>query len=369
MRIDDKYLINLHTKLVNIPSVFPNEKEIMLFLEDELKCLGFTPHRLTVTQDRFNLLVRIGNGSPILCLNAHSDTVPPSGESVPKAKIKNGRMYGLGSADDKASIAAMVAAIRAISESDVKLNGTLDLFISVDEEGDAQGVRSAIENNYKCDMVITGEPTNLQMVPTHCGLLILEITTYGKSTHGSIPMQGVNAIDRMFELISGLRKVATEYPSHPLIGPGTMNLGIIKGGDRPNRVPDRCEAAVDIRLVPPMTVKELLNRIRQYFDDWKGKADYNIAKQGEPLNTPHDSNLVCALASAGEKILGHAPEIVGWRGWTDAESFQTGIGVDAVVFGPGKLEQAHSANEYVDLEQVCLAARIYAEVTTRLLAK
>jgi len=369
LKFDDEYLVKLLTDLVNIPSVFPEEEEIMLFLEGELARLGFATQRFAVTEDRFNLLARIGRGSPVFCLNAHSDTVPASGKSVPEARIEGDRLYGLGSMDDKASIVSMVGATKALVESRTPLKGTLDLLISVDEEGDAKGIRAAVQQGYRCDMAVTGEGTNLEIVPTHCGLVFLDIVTYGKATHGAVPMAGVNAIDRMYELVAGLRQALADHPAHSSVGPPTLSLGIMRGGDRPNRVPDRCEASVDFRLVPPMTLSQVLAEIEDYFREWNGEAEYRITKQCETLDTAHDSPLIKALQDASRRVLGRVSPIVGWRGWTEAESFQTGLGTDAVVFGPGELERAHSSNEFVDLAQVRRAARIYAETVLGILGQ
>ena len=356
--LDRDYLLRLHESLVNIPSVFPQEEQIMLFVEEELRNLGFRPERLPVEEGRFNLLTRLGSGSPVFCLNAHSDTIPPSGESVPQARIEDGRMYGLGSVDDKSCVAAMITAFRAIAESGIALNGALDLLISVDEEGDANGVRTAVRNGYKCDMAVVGEATSMEIVRSHCGLIFLDIVTHGKATHGSIPMEGINAVDRMYELVQGLRALVAGYPAHPTVGPASLNLGIIRAGDRPNRVPDRCDASIDIRIVAPMKADETLARIKAYFAEWPD-AEYEITKKGEPLDTHEDSPVICAVFKACGSI-GFKPPVVGWRGWTEAESFQTGLGVDAIVFGPGELKRAHSANEYVELDEVHKAALVYA---------
>lgn len=367
-QIDDDYLTNLLADLVNIPSVYPHEREILLFLEAELARLGFGIQRYPVAEDRWNILVRIGEGSPVLCLNSHCDTVQPAGDAIPKARIEGDTLYGLGSMDDKASIVAMIGAMKAIANSGIALNGTLDLLLSVDEEGDARGVRTAIPQGYRCDMAITGEGTDLQVVPAHCGLVFLEIVTHGKATHGALPMEGVNAIERMFQLVTELREAVTDHPPHPQVGPPTLNLGILRGGDRPNRVPDRCEASVDIRLVPPMTVKWVLDHVQDVFAKWGDQAEYRITKQGEGLDTPLDSPLIAAIRKVTERILGKSTESGGWRGWTEAEAFQTGLGIDAVVFGPGELIRAHSANEFVSLAQVHQAARLYAEIALGLLA-
>lgn len=361
--IDQDCLLRLHESLVNVPSVYPHEEEIMLFLEQELRDFG--PTRLPLPDGRFNLVVRLGSGSPILCLNAHADTIQPSGESVPRARIQDGRMYGLGSVDDKSCVAAMITAFKAIAESGISLVGVLDLLISVDEEGDANGVRTAVRTGYRCDMAVVGEATSMEIVRTHCGLIFLDIVTHGKSTHGSIPMEGINAIDRMYALVEGLRALVAGYPTHPLVGPASLNLGIIRAGDRPNRVPDRCEASIDIRLVPPMTVEETLSRIEAFFSDWPD-AEYKITKKGEPLDTPEDSPLIKAILQAAKQV-GFKPPVVGWRGWTEAESFQSGLGIDAVVLGPGELKTAHSADEFVDLADVQQAANVYAEIAANIL--
>ena len=357
LSFDDNYLTELLARLVNIPSVYPHEKEILLFLEEELARLGFAIKRYPVTDDRWNILVRIGEGEPILCLNAHCDTVQPTGDSIPEARIEGDTLYGLGSMDDKASITAMIGAMKAVADSGIKLSGTLDLLLSVDEEGDAKGVRTAIPQGYRCDMAIIGEGSSLHIVPAHCGLVFLEIVTHGKATHGSLPMLGVNAIELMYQLVTELREAVTDFPPHPKVGPPSLCLGILRGGDRPNRVPDRCEASVDIRLVPPMTVEWVLDRVRGVFDRWGDKAEYRVIKQGGALDTPLDSPLIAAIRSVKERITGAShDEVVGWRGWTEAEAFQAGLGIDAVVLSTemlvARLQMAHQVHLVADTRQV-----------------
>ncbi|MHB1001534.1 MAG: M20 family metallopeptidase [Armatimonadota bacterium] len=367
LKFDFDYLTDLHGRLVSIPSGSKNEEEVMLFLEREFERQGLPSSRIHVSDDRFNLLVRIGQGAPVLCLNAHADTVPENGASVPLARIEDGRMYGLGSVDDKASVAAMILAVKAIAESGIELTGTLDLLISVDEEWDAQGVKVTVEQGYTCDMAITGEPTGLDIVRAHCGVMFLDIITHGKSAHGSSPGFGENAIALMNEVVYGLLPVVEAYPPHPLIGLPSLNLGMINAGDRPNRVPDRCEASVDIRIVPPMTVNSMLENIDAYFEQWGDRASYTVSRYGNTLDTRDDSPLIAALSSGREKVHGVTPSVIGWRGWTEAESFSTLLDVDAVVLGPGSLDQAHSADEYVELDQVRLAAQIYAEAALKII--
>ncbi len=144
-----RYCADLLTKLVDIPSAFPHEEECMLFLERELTTLGLRPERIDVEERRFNLLCRIGSGARRICLNAHADTVPPSGDSTPTARIDGDTLYGLGSCDDKASIAAIVTAGLELASRADELAYGVDVLISVDEEDGAKGVETAIRQGYR----------------------------------------------------------------------------------------------------------------------------------------------------------------------------------------------------------------------------
>ena len=361
-----RYCADLLARLVDIPSVFPNEEDVMLFLERELATLGMKPMRLELEEGRFNLLCRIGDGSPRVCLNAHADTVPASGDSTPGARIDGDIMYGLGSCDDKASIAAIVTAGLEIASRVEEFDGGVDVLISVDEEHGGRGVEAAIAQGYKCDYAIVGEPSDLDVVRAHNGLTWLSLTTTGVAAHGSAPWVGVNAIDRMFEVVQELRSAIAIFPDHPETGPMSLNLGTINGGDLPNRVPTKCEAVVDIRVVPPIKLADVRQALSPIIDgkDW---LTYSKPKDRECLNTPPDSPLIKAvLATASE--MGTPAKIVGGRGWTEAESFSTLLGIDAIVCGPGNMRQAHSSNEFVSISEVQRAAELYVRSVERLLS-
>lgn len=362
-----QYTAELLRKLVDIPSVFPNEEEALLFLERELAAFGLKPRRIDVEERRFNLLCRIGNGPVRVCLNAHIDTVPPSGGSLPQSRIDGDILYGLGACDDKASIAAIVTAGLEIASRQDEIDIGVDILISVDEEYNARGVESAIRQGYKCDYAIVGEPTGLDLVRVHNGLLWIELATSGVAAHGSSPWVGANAIDRMMEVVRDLRDCISGFPPHPITGPMSLNLGTINGGDLPNRVPENCKAVVDIRLVPPVTLDDARNAITPALEsrEWLG---YSYGKSRECLSTAEDSPLVAALTGAAEDI-GVMSKIIGMRGWTEAEAFATLLGIDAVVCGPGSMAQAHSSNEFVKISETQLAAELYVKTVEKLAGK
>lgn len=162
---DDVNARKLLCELVDIESVTGREHEIMSFLEEVLGDLTSDMRRYDMGGGRYNLLASIGNGGPSLCLNAHADTMPPSGSSVAKSSISGGDIRGLGSCDDKASITSMLMAFADISNGEIE--GRLDLLISVDEEVSSQGVRTCIKDGYGCDYAIVGEPTSLAPVVAH----------------------------------------------------------------------------------------------------------------------------------------------------------------------------------------------------------
>lgn len=367
--MDDRYIDDLLFRMVNIPSVFPHEKDVLLFIEKECLALGCEIQRYPVTEARWNVRARIGSGSPVVCLNAHADTMPINGESLPVARVEKGIMYGLGTADTKGAITAMMAVIKSIRDSGKAIHGTLDVLVSVDEEADGLGVRAAVDQGYRCDMAIVGEPSSLQIMPVHTGLVFLEVTTFGTSAHGAIPWAGNNAIERMMELVADLKQVVMDGSSHPLAGTPSLNLGRIQAGDRPNRVPNRCEASVDIRFVAPMKVEEMLSKIETFFAARKGSAEYRVTKCGGTLDTAMSSRLASAMIDGVTQVLGIKPgQPAAMRGWTEADIFQSRLGIDAVVFGPGGLGQAHSANEFVNMQEVYQAARIYEATVRALLA-
>lgn len=359
-----KYCAELLRKLVDIPSVFPHEEEALIFLEQELAALGLRPARIEVDPGRFNLLCKIGAGSPRVCLNAHIDTVPASGESTPQARIDGDVMYGLGACDDKASIAAIVTAALEIASRADDIPVGVDILISVDEEHEARGVESAIRQGYKCDFAIVGEPTELNVVRAHNGLLWVSLTAGGVAAHGSAPWVGVNAIDWMMDVISDLKEVVSSFPPHPATGPMSLNLGILKGGDLPNRVPESCEAVVDIRLAPPVTLAEVKKAIEPMLKsrEW---LNYSYGKSKESLDTDEKSPLVGAIVKSAAELEIDS-KVIGMRGWTEAESFATMLGIDAVVCGPGSMQQAHSSNEFVVISQVQRAAELYVSAVERL---
>jgi len=357
--LDLDYALAQLEALVAIESPAPREAALVNYVEGELRRFGIETRRFALEHGRDNLLATVGCGAPVVCLNTHADTVPASGESRAHPRSDTQRLWGLGAADAKGSLAAMMAALRAAREQG--LPGRLDLLLTLEEEAGGRGARSVLDAGYRCDHVIVGEPTELNVLAAHAGLVFFELEARGRSAHGATPEQGRNAIEVMIAFIVELRSRVTDWPAHPVLGAPSFNLGALGGGDRANRVPDRCTAAVDVRLVPPATTDDIAERAQVLLRDprWEG-ITARVVKYGGPLDTPAQAPAVRALRDAARAI-GREVGITSWRAWTEAEPFQARLGVDAVVFGPGSLAQAHTDNEYVELEQVRAAAQVYLE--------
>jgi acetylornithine deacetylase/succinyl-diaminopimelate desuccinylase-like protein len=354
---------SLLCSLVDIESTTGNEEGVMLYLEEVLGERGMGTSRLEMEDGRFNLLASLGSGEPVLCLNAHSDTMPPSGESLPRPRSGDGRVSGLGACDDKASVTSMLLAISRLREEE--LRGRLDLLISVDEEVSSRGVRTCVEKGYRCDYAIVGEPTGLVTVTAHSGLIFLDLLVEGSGGHGSSPWKGKNAIRELMSLYKEIEAVISEFPAHPLVGRASTNLGRIEGGDAHNRIADRCEARFDVRVMPGMSVDEALSFIERTVGE---RASLHVYKKGDPMETGPSSRLLGTVLEVQKEVMGRAPDPMGFRGWTEADPLRNVVGADTLVLGPGKVAQAHSPDEFVAMDEVELAADIYVGVARRLLA-
>lgn len=368
MKIDQRFITGMLKTLVNIKSTSGAENEILSYLENEIKSWGAKTKRYKFSGGRYNLLARCGKGNPVLCLNAHADTVPQSGNSIPRARIRDGILYGLGACDTKGSLVAMMAVFKGYAVSQMRLNGALHLLISIDEERKSTGVNSVINQGYRCDYAIVGEPTNLEIVTQHMGQIMMSIQARGKSTHSSSPWKGINAIDRLMKVVSSIRCLVEDGKNIPGIGKQSMNLGAIHGGDIPNRVPDLCEALTDIRILPGTRNAEMLAKIDRIC---KRGVDvhYKVLKSGRPMSSIGDSCFIGVVRDGVRKTTRRPAVSKSMRFWTEAADFTNDLHAQTVVLGPGETRRAHSENEFIKLKEVFQAAEIYSSVACSLFSE
>ncbi len=344
----------------NIPPEIAGEHRVTAFLEERLKSLGVEYRRQPVAPNRDNLIADFRSNSPITYLwEAHQDTVPIDGMTVEPfaAEIRDGRMYGRGSCDVKAGVACMLAAFaRLVTEKPAGAANVI-LAFTVDEEHTFLGVQELMKADLKADFAVVAEPTMLNIVTAHKGVVRWQLETTGRACHSSRPDQGISAVYRMAKVLAALEEYAVQLQasrSDPRLGPPTFSVGMIAGGVSPNTVPDSCAIQIDRRLLPGESPPDVIADVTRFLD---------ARNFGFPIRaTP---NLACgALAPVADdhphlKRLGAAigpHEKIAVPFGTDASTIAPRI--PAVVFGPGDIAQAHTKDEWIELAQVDRAADI-----------
>lgn len=329
-----------------------------------------------VNYPRYILICRVGSGGEILHLNGHYDVVPPGkGWKTDPFKLfaVDDRVYGRGVADMKGGIISMILTLRAITELNVDLNGVLELSLTPDEEiGGKTGVGFLIQKGItKPNYVIIAEASSRNNVYIgHKGLVWLEVLVKGKQAHGSSPWLGVNAFEGMVRVANRLMnnlkpRVESRVSKFKTIDPrgrrATIMIGgVVKGGVKVNVVPDEVSFTIDRRLIPEESVDEAVDEIRREIESIKDvNCELSVLEKANPCITPLNSKLVTELSNSIEKVLGERPELTMCVGGLDMRYFVE-AGADAVAYGPGSAEAAHTANEYIDLSDVLAASKVYA---------
>ncbi len=367
--------------LVDIPSVNPvldggpGEVAIATAVEAELTAMGLTPERQFVApggRDNILALLPGGAGSPKVLLEAHMDTVTPSGRAQAAAERDGDRIVGRGACDTKGSLVAMLEALRLLESTEPDERATVLFAAAIDEEVSGMGAEAIVARHGDIDMAIVGEPTGLELATAHKGVLRFTITAVGRPAHSSKPHLGVNAIHAMARVLDALE--SSYIPtlgevSHPLVGSPTLNVSTIDGGTALNIVPASCEIGIDRRVNPGEDGAQILATIDGLLNRLLSEGTELI--RSEPslltaaLDTPTDHPVVTGLAAGRLAATGVESTPIGVTYGTDA-SFFGPAGIPSVIFGPGSIDQAHGDDEFVEIEEVAVAAEILAETTLAL---
>lgn len=305
-------------------------------------------------------------------LAGHTDTVGVDGYDGPfTARVEEGRLHGRGACDMKAALAAYLEVIRVLNAGGVKLRADLIVAGICDEEHLMLGSQDMHVNGPAAAVAIIGEPTELAVCSSHRGQVCLEISTFGKAVHSSQPHLGTNAIVSMTRVIDALMIYADELrdgPNHPLCGVGTTNPGVIRGGSIASTVPDICRLEIDRRTLPGQTYDDVVREVRVLLDPIAAEDPsfrYEINGPtlfGAPLDTPIDHPVTLAVSKAATDVRGFAVFPTAFTAATDAPN----LGIPAVICGPGSITVAHTLHEYVDLDEVVAATKIYLRAVLEL---
>lgn len=364
--------------LVRIPSVNPRgrpvsdtepaEGPLADFVAGWLQYRGVQVSCAEVLPGRNNVLgVVRGQRPELLVLEAHLDTVEIDGMTVEPfgAEIRGGRMYGRGTCDTKGSLAAYMLAIAELAAGDPP-PVSVALAATVDEEHHYRGVVGLLDEleglGHRCVGAIVGEPTGLAMATAHRGVVRFTVRVQGRAGHTSRPAEAVNAIALAGRLVEQVETVAPSTVMHPLLGRATRTVTRIAGGSGPNVVPGVCELDIDRRTLPGEDPRQVW---QDTLTELSGLLPGRVSAP-EPytvdyaLDTAEGCVLVCVMRAAldARKLPVAA---LGMPFCTDASKFAL-RGIDAVVLGPGSIDDAHTADESVDLAEVRTTAGLVADV-------
>ena len=378
--VDEEKLVNIIADLIRIPShsdIPGQEGKIVEFVNDLLLEWGLDATLQKVADERFNIIVKMKGhkGGQSLALNGHLDTVPPGeGMKQPyRPVVENGCLYGRGSCDMKGAVGAMLYTLYLLKKCEVLLGGDLYFTAVVGEETGGTGTRSLIQSGFRPDYAVVGEPTGLDLVISHKGVLQLEIKIRGKAAHASMPEHGVSAISAVSNFIQRLEKDLVPQLHQRIqehVGAATLSFGVIQGGVKVNTVADCCSLQIDRRWVESETQAQIISEIEAILHE---VCDKDPALKAEvislmpadgyfgPFAISEDHRLI-RFAKQAMSIVEKSPRISGMQCWSDAATFMK-AGIPTVLLGPGSLAQAHTNDEFVKLNQLVDATKCYLALT------
>ena len=324
---------------------------------------------------RENILIRIGEGSKKLFAAGHIDVVPAGDISLWKyppfeGHVEGNIMYGRGTTDNKGPLASLLIAAKVLWQLRDQLNGTVIIGGVADEEkGSAYGTDYLMDEGLiNCDYAIIPDiGGNCKVIDVaEKGVLDLKITAHGKAAHGSLPHLGINAIEKMADVVKMLKDYKFEYKEHKFLSPPTLNIGVINGGSASNMVPDRCEIIVNIRYLPSQTAEGIRKDLEQFLQKKYEDVKVEIMANLNPTEVDPDNEMVKVIKNKTKEIFDVEPQLIGLGGATVCKTFIEN-GIPAVGWSPGPDDVAHIANEYVDLKELLNFAHAFVEVAFDLL--
>lgn len=384
--------LDLLHELIAIPSVSPMGREVSgpqyfehamtEWLVKFFQRLGVPYEVQEVLDGRCNVVARFESdpAAPTVLLDAHQDTVPVEGMTVEPFQpvVKDGRIYGRGACDVKGGMAAMLAAFARLVQEKPAGAANVLMACTCDEEYTATGARylarqwtagksdSTAKKSWTetpPDVCLVAEPTDLNVIVAHRGVVRWKIRTLGKACHSSRPHEGHSAIYDMAHVVVALERYAEQLPQqskpHPLCGTSTLSVGKINGGTSVNIVPHHCEIEIDRRIVPGESSAAALQDIESYLRA-ETSARFEMLPpwiEADALADDDNHGTADRLLEQIAAVAGPREKQGAWYG-TNASCFAV-TGVPSVVFGPGSIAQAHTEDEWLEINQLHQAAEIY----------
>ncbi|MCU0958574.1 MAG: M20 family metallopeptidase [Pirellulaceae bacterium] len=386
-------VVEILCELIRIPSVNPMgqpaagapyyEQALTDHLERFFHHLDVPVVRQSIAPQRDNLVACLaGTGNceagPIIVFDAHQDTVPVEGMTIPpwEPTVAAGRVSGRGACDVKGAMACMLTAFARLARDRPPGRPTLLMACTVNEEYGFSGAQALVQAwstaagplcRRRPDQVIVAEPTDLHVVAAHKGVVRWRCHAVGRAAHSSRPDQGDNAIYRMAQAVLALQAYAAtlqQRPGDPALGPPTLNVGTIRGGLSVNTVPDYCTIEIDRRLLPEDAPEVARQDVLDALAGHPALADR--LRHDPPFLvsrglSDHENRALAEQLLLSIRRLGHDAHRVRVPYGTNAP-FYAEAGIPTVVCGPGSIDQAHTADEWIAIDQLTAAVEVYYAV-------
>lgn len=385
MAIDGELIVDLTTRMVAFPTQNPpgREKPCANFIREILTGWGIEVELVAEPDPQRPQIVAWLRGEregPTLVLNGHMDTVNEGDvtawhHSPFAATRENGRLYGLGTADMKGSLAIAMVVLKTLKEAGRPRAGTIMFQAVMGEEMDEDGTRTLLKMGYTGDWAIVLEPTDLRIGPGTRGACWHDVVLHGPSLHcGLIPggtadvMQAAatfgDAVSRLHERIS--------KREHHLMASPACRITRMEAGTAHNATVGRCEMTVDRRMLADETFEDVTEELQAILEDIAREhagVTYDIVFTGgnEPADTPLDNRLIGALGAGHRRVVGREAEIWGPPYGCDMRNFVCDAGIPTTNFGPGDYRVCHQPNEFVEIEDMATCARVLAVTALELL--
>jgi succinyl-diaminopimelate desuccinylase len=406
-------MVKLCCDLIGFKSENPpaNVTDIAYFIRDYFKERGFKVSTYEPRKGKISVSARLekGEGKRLLW-NGHVDVVPAGRRENWSTDpyvgvVRDGKIFGRGSSDMKAGVAAAMITASNLIEADADFNGSIQLdFVPDEETGGDHGTKYLVERGIIAgDACIVGEGTSskawgVAVRVAEKGILDLKVSAHGRTSHASTPFLGENAIDKLMRVLSLVKELENKKIEPPpvvrkiielsmpyyekisksfgipsdnfkqLFSRMTVNIGIIRGGVKTNVVPDYAEAKVDIRLLPGQNPEEVFSEIVKKVAD-SGIKGIELKKNvAFPSYENPEGSLVSLVKRCVAELTGaeEVNTIIG-SGATDARYIRGLRGIPTVILGPGN-ETSHSANEYIDIEDMVTISKIYTLIALEFLS-
>jgi succinyl-diaminopimelate desuccinylase len=375
----------VRTESVNDPDSGRSEAAAAQLVAQQMRSFGWEPALDEVEPGRPNVVAVVEGGlpGPTLLFTGHTDVVTAGARELWTVdpfggEIRDGRLYGRGSADMKGGVAGMLFATAEVTRRG-PFPGRIVVAALADEEGLMLGAKRfcTTEIASGIDAAIVCEPEGGEVCTTQKGALRLRLDVHGRMSHGAMPRKGINPAPALAAFIEAVeryeRLLQAEFGEHPTLGPTYLTPTVIRAGEelQLNVVPGDAWLAVDVRTIPgvdhAVIVRELRAEANRIAAETGTRLELAVIDDRPSTETPEDAAVVRAVIAAHEERNGVRPTIGGVPGATDGTILWRELGIPVVVYGPGDKWIAHQADEYVDVDELVAYAEVYTEAALRYL--